>query len=490
MKILVSLIKYKNLIFRTSVNLNLDFLRIRRVFFITGFFIFSLNSCNSENSESTNRIISNETRPCEHPEYWPYKIPSEKQSEHPFWVHYRSLDELETAQKVVQYLDKVWDFEVNVLGFSPPLPDSSNECGPDEKFDVFIWKGKETCFVNAIHEDPEEKYRIAAPWGGRTSYMVVDPWGKYGGDILLQTMAHEFNHASHATDDWYESGDVFEMTASYIEQYYGKAEVKHIIDFQGHPDWSILWYDDYKTYYMYGSAIYLYFLRDRYFTDPDSGKVDARFPGRLWRSMRNEISRPLVNIPNFIDGVNEILAPQYSFLDSVIEFARWRYYTGNNDDQKHFKVWQDVQVPVSREEYLPFLSHDNNGKKEKVDIKLNDSIVLNDSVVHADPYKIDPPLMLLGSAYLEILSDRLERSSFEVSLVIPDNPDIQWIIQAVPGLTEESDGEIIDLSRGAARVSFTSEGKRILIITLLPKGDFNPDDKSAERFNVAVRLAE
>jgi len=98
--------------------------------------------------------------------------------------------------------------------------------------------------------------------------------------------------------------------------------------------------------------------------------------------------------------------------------------------------------------------------------------------------------MLLGSAYLEILSDRLERSSFEVSLVIPDNPDIQWIIQAVPGLTEESDGEIIDLSRGAARVSFTSEGKRILIITLLPKGAFNPDDKSAERFNVAVRLAE
>lgn len=452
-------------------------LRVSRtllVFFLSVFFLYFINGCNeSDNSTPTSRVIPDKINPCENLKYWPYKMASES-SNHPFWVHYRSQDDLESARKIVKYLDIVWNFEVNELGFPPPLPDHG-ECGPDSAFDVFIWEGIDTCYVQVIHEKPEDQYKIATEWGGRTSYMVIDPWGKYGGDILLQTMAHEFNHASHAAEDWYESGDAFEMTASYIEQYYGKAEANHVRDFQANPDWSILWYDDYRTYYMYGSALYLYFLRDRYFIDAE----DVKFPARLWHSMRNDTSRPLVNKPNFVDGLNDILAPKgYSFLDSVIEFARWRYYTGKNNDKKHFKAWKDLQVPLSREELLPFLA--------EADIKLNRSILLADTI-----HNVEPPPMLLGNAYVEILSDQPGRDSFEVSLLTPENPDLRWVVQAVPGMIEGSDGEIIDLRKGSARVSFTSDGKRTLIISLLPNDEFNPDDKSkfGERFPFSIHLS-
>lgn len=87
----------------------------------------------------------------------------------------------------------------------------------------------------------------------------------------------------------------------------------------------------------------------------------------------------------------------------------------------------------------------------------------------------------------EIL-DQPGRDSFEVSLLTPANPDLQWGVQAVPGTVAGSDGDTIDLSTGSKRVSFTSEGKRTLIITLLPTNAFNPDMQSGETFPFAIRL--
>lgn len=424
----------------------------------------------SNDSPAIGRSIPLDTRPCEHPEFWPFSLPSAR---YPFLVHYRSPDEADTARKVIGDLEAAWDFEVRTLGFPPP-PADGGECGPDESFDVFVWQGKETCFVQVIHEGLEEKYKIVTPWGGRRSYMVVDPWGKYGKAILGQTIAHEFNHASHAAEDWYDSAAAFEMTATYVEQYFNSALAYNIADFQAHPDWGLLWNDEYATYYMYGSGLYFYFLRDYYFSR--QGTLDAQFPARLWHSMRNDSARPLVNKPNVVDGLDELLAPfGHSFVDSALVFARWRYYAGKNDDGRHFRPWQGLPGEF---ELLPFLTG--------AEVKLAASIVAADT-----GYEIDPPLMLTGNAYVEIVSDQPGRGSFELSLLPPDNPAVKWVVQAVPGMTAGSDGEVVDLSSGSARVAFAVDGRKIrrtLIISAVPATSFDPDDRSGERFPVALRI--
>lgn len=446
---------------------------VRRVSFLLLMVVTAISGClGSADPSPTQRSIALDTKPCQQPELWPFSLGDQKNR---FLVHYRSPDEIDMARTVVSELEAAWDFETQTLGFEPPLPDAG-ECGPDERFDVFIWRGKETCFVQIIHEGLDEKYILApgAPWGGRTSYMVVDPWGKYGKEILGQTMAHELNHASHAVQDWYEAGDVFEMTATYVEQYFNKALAYNIVDFQAHPDWGLLFYDDYATYYMYGSGLYLYFLRDYYFSRQAS--VDEKFPARLWSYVRNDELRPLVNKPNLVDGLTRLLAPfGHSFADSALVFARWRYYAGSHDDGKHFKPWPGL----AKESLLPFL--------QGADIKPVLIVLANTS------YKVEPPPMLLGNGYVEITGADASQKSFRVTLDAPLNAAVRWVVQAVPGTTEGSDGETLDLSPGWARVDFAGaangqRGKRTLIITAVPTTTLDPDDRSAERFPATLRV--
>src|SRR5690348_13471552 len=151
--------------------------------------------------------IDSNTVPCDHPEYWPYSIRS---SSHPALVHYRTPSELSMAQQVLGLLDHSWDFETTTLGFRPPI-DDGGRCGPDGAFDVFLWAGHDECFVDVIGEDS------STAWDDRYAYLVVDPWGTYGGPILDTTVAHEFNHALQAADDWSDATIVYEMTAAYIE---------------------------------------------------------------------------------------------------------------------------------------------------------------------------------------------------------------------------------------------------------------------------------
>ncbi|MFA6034476.1 MAG: hypothetical protein WC889_16370 [Myxococcota bacterium] len=381
-------------------------------------------------------------------------------TKNPFMVHYRTSGEAETAQKVVGYLDNAWEFEVKVLGFAPPPPDNG-VCGPNDLFDVFILRGQRSCCVDVISE------QIVTAWGARASFMILDPWGPYGGESLNHTIGHEFNHACQAEDDWHEIGISFEMTATYIEQYFGEGCASCIRDFQGRPDWSVLWFDDYNSEYMYGSAIYFNFLKDRYFP------ADEGFPARVWFNARN-IPNPYVNKPNFVDGTDAILAPLgSSFMDSVPVFERWRYFAGSRDDGGHFKKWP---LPSTQ---LPFFIGD-------ADIKLHAAIRLADTV-----YKVDPPLMLLGSAYIEVLQDQGGRESFNVSVSTtpPEGSAFRLVLQAVPGVVAGSDGDTIDLSTGSARVPFASGGKRTLIITLMPAAAFDPDNQSGQTFPVSVHLA-
>jgi hypothetical protein len=414
-----------------------------------------LFGCGNESSpdHSSDNPIPKGTVPCKHPEYWPYSVASSK---FPFLVHYRSENELAAARQIISYLDTAWERQIQHQGYTPP-PSDAGMCGPDERFDVFLWNGVKTCKVDIISD------LIVTNWGGRASYMQLDPWGPYGGEILAQTVAHEFNHATHAANDWYEIPIAFEMSATYVEQFYGPPYVDSAKDFQARPDWALLRNDNYETWYMYGAAIYLHFLRDNYFNGDDG------FLPELWVLCRNQPDL-YVNKPNFVDGINTILAPKgAAFLNSVVDFARWRYYSGSRDDGLHFR-----RVPVST-----------------TPLALLPEATLSIDQVTLKPlvHKISPAPMLTGSAYLEIKRESAAQASFQLSLDVQFAPSVKWVVQAVPGLTAGSDGEIVDLSSGSARVSFTQGGSRTLILTVLPVADFDPYHQLDVSFPVSVSIA-
>jgi hypothetical protein len=357
--------------------------------------------------------IDPNTVPCDHPEYWPYSIRS---SSHPALVHYRSPSERDMAMTVLGLVDHSWDVEVGTLGFRPPI-DDGGRCGPDGAFDVFLWAGHDECFVDVIGEDASTAY------DDRYAYLVVDPWGTYGGPILDTTVAHELDHAMQAADDWSDAAIVYEMTSVFIEDLVYDADneyVAQIVDFQANPDWSLDHDDGYATWYMYGSALYLRFLRDRYWAG------DGAFIGAMWYALRS----PADERPNFEDALDAMLRAKagIGFVDSVVEFERWRVYTGTRDDGAHFREGATFAEPTRL------------------------------ATAHTTGASIALSPMELGAQYIELARGPSDPSKITVSLT-GASTEVLWNVQAVPGPT-------LDLTHGSAVVDATTT--RTLVVTALP----------------------
>lgn len=394
---------------------------------------------------------------------WPFSVVS---TEPRFRVFYDSPADRGTAEHVASSLRDAWVFQTRVLGFTNP-PSDGGIVGPDDWFDVFLVRGIDSCKVDIASPEP------VTPWGGLACYMQLDPWGKYGGEGLAQTVAHEFNHATQAADAWNDMPIVYEMTACYVDQYFGGPIGYQLADFQAHPEWSLLRNDDYATYYMYGSSLYLHFLRDCYFGGDD------RFISLLWKGMRR---RPGVDParPLFVDALNAALAPQgKSFLDTVPTFARWRYYTYSRDDHRHFQRVTPA-LATRPQTFLP----DETSLPES-------DLVLRQVSLQETPLSIEPAPMRTGSAYRQVVRENPSQTSFQVRLIQPPGPaseKVRWVVQAVPGLSPDSDGEVVEFTRGVARVPFAPDGRRTLILTAMPTSDYDPAFPSDETFPVSLQL--
>lgn len=243
--------------------------------------------------------------PCEHPAGWPHSLES---AERPFVVHFQWAQDAPVAAEMRGHLNDAWAAHVDVLGFRPPVPDTG-ECGPDGRFDVFLWAGQEAAWVDVLGGYPETTHH------DQLAYMVVDPWGPYGGELLRATVFHELSHAFQAADDWFESGAVYEMSATYVEGLLvpESDDWEFVLeDFQAHPDWSLLRNDDYETWYMYGAALLLHFLHETWFEDQPS------FVGDWWFGMRGSAT--------WADSLEAVLQPKGVTLgDAVAAFAAWRW---------------------------------------------------------------------------------------------------------------------------------------------------------------------
>jgi hypothetical protein len=381
-----------------------------------------------------------ETIPCEEPGYWPLALRSPT---HPAIVHYRGPAEEAMAREVLALLDRSWDVEVGRLGFRPPL-DDGGACGDDGAFDVFVWRGSDGCYVDVIDEVAGTAH------DDRLAYLVVDPWGPYGGPILDTTIAHELNHAMQAADDWSDAALIYEATSVLVEDEVFDDDgqyVDQIVDFQAHPDWSLDRDDDYQTWYMYGAALYLRYLRDRHWGG------DAAFVGELWRRLRSPAA---ADEPDFEDALEVMLRARtgLGFLDSVTGFARWRYYTGARADAAHL------------EEAAAFAEPARAGSARTSGARI----------------ALQP--MLLGSAYVDLVRQAGDPARVAISL---DGADaaVRWVVQVVPGAT--SDGDLLDLSAGPRTIDVPAA--RTIVVTALPRGADDVDDRTDDRFPATLVIA-
>jgi hypothetical protein len=389
---------------------------------------------------------------------FPYSIRSEKL---PVLVHYYKKVELETARQVLEYVEKGWDYHVNRLGMRPAITDNG-ECGPDAAFDVFVWKGHRSCLVNVLSGD------TSTAWDDRRGYMVVDAWGPYGGPELEETVVHEMAHASQAADDWYEAPHTFEMSAVFTDQVYADRYIKtYFDDFQAHPDWALDRDDKYETWYMYGSSMYLLYLKDRFFGG------EPQFLSRMWLGSRNPPGAEndqTLNEPDFADALDSILKEKgSSYVDTVPEFARWRWYTGDHVDDRHFRHFRNGLDNLKAAKLA--LAAQAEAKPGTISISENAP-------------------MMLGTSYIELKAGTGTPQALYVTLQAQLKPGVRFVVQAVPGLTADADGETLDLSSGPKQLRLTANQSRTLIVTAVPTGPYDPDLRTEDRHPFSIILSE
>lgn len=392
------------------------------------------------------RAAGQDIIPYERPELWPLQLSSAR-----IVVHYRTADEQAMAAQIRAHVEHAWHVQIDRGGASPPL-DDHGAAGPDGRFDVYVWRGIDTLYVDAIAPDATTSY------DDRSTFMVLDPWGEYGGAELEANIFHEMRHASQASDDWWEHSHAFEADATLWEvASYGFRRLPLVWrDYQAHPEWTLFRDDAYRTWYMYGGALFLLYLRDHVFHG------DLSFSNDMWRRCRNapgaEADRSL-NEPDFADALQALLAAQGSSLfDQVLGFARARWHTG---------VRANGSLPGGAD--LPEVAHRTHTRKPG-----------------AKQTRFSVAPQMLGTSYVVVKRAATDPAALWVSLSTT-NQEARFVVQTVDGLVGDA---TLALGGGPARVSFGAGRTVTFVVTALPaNGAFDPDRVGDAPMNASLILS-
>lgn len=375
--------------------------------------------------------------PWEHPAWWPYQLESPD-----LVVHYQDADDAAMAETVRAAVEDAWRIQIVEHGARPPK--DGGVVGPDARFDVWLHRGIDTLYVTSTGADP------ATPYDDAFTAMVIDPWGRYGGDELAANLFHELRHGSQAVDDWNEHIAFFEAEATLWEAtFYGFDRLATVwADYQAHPEWTPFRDDGYRTWFMYGGALFLAFLRDHVFAG------DLAWTDEVWAGCRNP---PGANEPDFADALATVLAAHDRSLPGELRsFARARWYTGAADDGS---------VPAGA--ILPPVARATHPRA--------DAAPRSRFVARAQPW---------GTAYTVVAAAPADGATIEVSLARVDAgyaPVVQLVGQGAAD-------RVLDLATGPVRVEVV-DGAVALAVTMVPTdGALDPDAIPAGSVRATIAL--
>jgi hypothetical protein len=383
--------------------------------------------------------------PYQHPELWPLQVSSAR-----VVAHYRAAGEQAMAEEILGHVEHAWQVQIDRGGALPPL-DDHGVAGPDGRFDVYLWRGIDTLYVDGIAPDDTTWY------GDWSTFMVLDPWGQYGGAELEANIFHELRHASQGSDDWWEHIHAFEAEATLWEvAYYGFERLPLVWrDYQAHPEWTLFRDDGYRTWYMYGGALFLLYLRDHAFHG------DLSFSNDMWRRCRNAPGAdvaPRLNQPDFADALQAMLAAKGSSLfDEVLGFARTRWYTGTR---------ANGSLPGGA--VLPEVAHRTHTRR---------------AGARQTRFSVSP--QMLGTSYVVVERAATDPAALWVSLST-NNRAARFAVQTVGGGGDAT----LDLGAGPAHVSFGARRAATFAVTALPAGGtFDPDLVSGAPMTASLTLS-
>jgi hypothetical protein len=229
-------------------------------------------------------------------------------------------------------LDYVWDYEIDTLGYAPPLPDGTQGGGPE--YDVYIVDLGPGVF-GYTDWDPNDPGALVN--GGNVRYptfMTIDKdfltLRTPGMNGLKVTCAHEFHHAIQmgGYGMWTESDFYFnELTSSWMEDVVYTQVNDYYFDvvnyFQGFRDsqgfpLSFTYYNR-ASFAGYERCIFGHFLAKRY------GRDIMR---EIWTGMRTE---------PFIESARDVFARHGTdWATEFSTFTYWNYFTADRADTVRF----------------------------------------------------------------------------------------------------------------------------------------------------------
>lgn len=378
----------------------------------------AIDSESVETSEQAANVL-----PWKQPAKWPYQVESPR-----VIVHYQAAADQSTAQSVLADVEHAWTEQITNSGGRAPI--DGGTIGPDARYDVWLQRGIDTLYVTSTGTNPATTYDDAF------TSMVLDPWGQYGGAEMPANVFHEFRHGSQGTDDWNEHIWMFEAEATLWEtSYYGYPRLSYVwADVQAHPDWTPFKNDRYTTWFMYGGALFLLYVKNHVFNGQLAWSNDT------WLRCRNPAG---TNEPDFYDALGQVLAPKgTTVLAELTSFTRARWYTGAR-----------ANGAIEAGDQLPDVAT---------------SVHTRASGATHTTFQAAP--QMLGTTYVRVQRAATDGTSITVSLASVAS-GARAVVQVVG---QGSADRVLDLSTPKA-VAFVGN-EAVLAVTLQPaNGQFDPD---------------
>jgi hypothetical protein len=251
----------------------------------------------------------------------------------PDWIHL-----------CAQVCDRVWQAEVDSLGYRSPPADGSwygdEDYGGDERYDVYV----ENLNPHRVYGYTQSEYYVSgqAPHAS-TSYLVVDDdyagiYPTAGADGLMVTAAHEFFHAIQFAYDTLEERFFMEISSTWMEDvvYDEVNDYYYYITSSGsifnHPERSLTTFDGIHEY---SACVWGHYLARRFGTD---------IMRQIWEGCVHDA---------VLNATEEALGDRGSGLsDALHEFAVWNAFTGPLCDTVSFypegHQYPQVSIPAAQ----------------------------------------------------------------------------------------------------------------------------------------------